>query len=277
MTLGPVSGKAYSRPYLDTSVYIAAIKGPTTEDPERVKLSAHVLTEAELGRVRIIASTFLHAEVIRDRGENQPLNPAKELLVDNFLQRSFISWVELDIAGGRDARVLARRYGLKPPDAVHVAAARRGKADVLFTWDERVIVATGGDPTTGVPGSVDGLPVTTPYAFQAAQQPLDFFGGQVTPPGSSSPTLADLIASPSSDPPENLASAASAGASSEPTDDVSVGDATDSQSDSTTTLDPIDSGPDAPGPIRGSEELVAAAADAIDAVPAQDTPRSART
>jgi len=176
MTLATAAGKAYVRPYLDSSVYIAAIKGSTTEDSQRVKVSAQVLTEAQVGRVRIIASAFLHAEVIRDRGEDKPLDPTKELVVDNFLQRSFISWVELDIAGARDARTIVRRFGLKPPDAVHLAAAVRGKADIFFTWDERVIVATGGDPQQGAPGNVDGLLVTTPYVFQAAQQPLDLFG-----------------------------------------------------------------------------------------------------
>jgi predicted nucleic acid-binding protein len=184
MTLA-TRGAAYGRPYLDSSVYIAAIKGSTTEDPQRVTVSAQLLTEAQSGRIRIIASTFLHAEVIRDRGEEKPLDPSKELVVDGFLQRSFISWVELDIAGGRAARALIRRYGVKPPDAVHLAAAVRGKADIFFTWDARLIIATGGDLQKGTPGNVDGLLVTTPYVFQAAQQPLDLFGATLGLPTAS--------------------------------------------------------------------------------------------
>lgn len=167
--------KAYVRPYLDTSVYIAAIKGPTTEDPERVKRSAQVLTEAEVGRLQVIASTFILVEVIRDLGEPAPLNPSKESLVENFLQRQFIAWVELDVSGGREARKLARRLNLKPADAVHLAAAIRGKADVFFTWDERLIDRTAGD--------VDGLAVTFPYVPQGAQGrlPLEYF--EPTPSG----------------------------------------------------------------------------------------------
>jgi len=163
--------EAYSTPYLDTSVYIAAIKGPTTEDPNRVQVSAQVLTEAESGRLRIIASTFIHAEVIRDRGEQAPLDPAKETIIDGFFQRSFISWVELDVTGGRLARRLSRRFAIKPPDAVHIAAAIRGKADVFFTWDDRLIGAVSGD--------VDGLAVCQPYVYQAAQPQLDLFAAPV--------------------------------------------------------------------------------------------------
>lgn len=48
----------------------------------------------------------------------------------------------------------------------------------MFTWDERAIVSMGGDPENGVPGDVDGLPITTPYVFQSAQPPLDFFSEQ---------------------------------------------------------------------------------------------------
>jgi predicted nucleic acid-binding protein len=115
--------KAYSRPYLDTSVYVAAIKGPETEDPERVKTSAQVLSEAEAGRLHIIASTFLLVEVIRDRGEAAPLDPAKETLAEKFFQRQFISWVELDVTGGRDARIVARRFNIKLADAILVLSS----------------------------------------------------------------------------------------------------------------------------------------------------------
>lgn len=158
---------AYRTPYLDTSVYIAAIKGPTTEDPQRVAVSARILAEAEADRLRIIASTFIYAEVIRDRGEEAPLDPEKITLVDRFLDRPFISWVELDIVGGRLARKLVRRYGVQPPDAVHLAAAIIGKADVFFTWDDKLMVA--------VDGAVDGLPVSAPYVFQGPQATFDFF------------------------------------------------------------------------------------------------------
>jgi hypothetical protein len=78
--------------------------GPETEDPERVKTSAQVLSEAEAGRLHIIASTFLLVEVIR-------------------FQRQFISWVELDVTGGRDARIVARRFNIKPADAILVLSS----------------------------------------------------------------------------------------------------------------------------------------------------------
>ena len=53
-------------------------------------------------------------------------------------------------------------HNLKPSDAVHLASAIRGDADVLFRWDDRFIA--GG-------GSVEGINVSEPY--WSAQLKLD--------------------------------------------------------------------------------------------------------
>lgn len=157
MTTKP--GDAYSTPYLDTSVYVAAIKGEQAE-PGRGKVSSDVLAEAEASRLRIIASTFVVVECAKDKG-GPALDPAEEPLIDGFLQRSFISWVELDVAGARDARRLVREHSIKPPDAVHLAAGLRGKADIFFTWDDVLVAKVGGE--------VDGMTVCNPYVFQGPQ------------------------------------------------------------------------------------------------------------
>ena len=41
----------------------------------------------------------------------------------------------MDIARGEEAHELARQYGLKPTDSVHLACALRAKCDVLLTFD----------------------------------------------------------------------------------------------------------------------------------------------
>lgn len=154
----------YRTPYLDSAVYIEAIKGPHSQYPERSRTAERILRQAEAGQVQIVASTFLWAEVIRDRGE-PPISEQQESIVDQFLLHAYIHWVELGLGAAREARQLARRLGLKPADAVHLGAAVRGKADVFFTWDGDVLAKTGND--------LDGMPVVEPYIVEPPQQELD--------------------------------------------------------------------------------------------------------
>jgi predicted nucleic acid-binding protein len=155
---------AYRAPYLDSAVYIEAIKGQHSQYPERSRTAERILRQAEAGGRTIVASTFLWAEVIRDRGE-PPISEEQEGIVDRFLLHGYISWVELGLGAARDARQLARRLGVKPADAVHLGAAVRGKADVFFTWDGDVLAKTGGE--------LDGMPVVEPYIVEPPQPELD--------------------------------------------------------------------------------------------------------
>lgn len=51
----------FERPYLDSSVYIAAIKA----EDGRVEIAQRILVDAMAGRLQIVASTFVLAEVIK--------------------------------------------------------------------------------------------------------------------------------------------------------------------------------------------------------------------
>jgi predicted nucleic acid-binding protein len=124
---------AYQRPYLDSSIYIAAIKGETAE-PGKGDLSGQVISLAQQGHFPVIASTFVYAEVIKDR--NAPkLTPQQEATIDGFFEQSFITWVEVDLVIAKAARNISRQLGLKPPDAIHLATAARVGADQFLTWD----------------------------------------------------------------------------------------------------------------------------------------------
>jgi predicted nucleic acid-binding protein len=123
----------YARPYLDSSVYIAAIQN----EENRVIATRQVLDAAEKKQIQIVASTFVVAEVIKMRGETVALSTDKESEIDEILMSDRILWVELDLSLAQNARKLARIHGLKPGDAIHLASAIRGKADVLFRYDNR--------------------------------------------------------------------------------------------------------------------------------------------
>ncbi len=125
--------KRYWRPYLDTSVYIAAIKGEVAE-PGRGDVSGQIIQLASQSVFPVFASVFVLTEVLRVKG-NPPLTPSEEQDVDKYLSGNFISWIELDIPLALQARNLARQHSLKPVDAVHLSSAIRAGADQLLAWD----------------------------------------------------------------------------------------------------------------------------------------------
>jgi predicted nucleic acid-binding protein len=132
-------GRQYLRPYLDTSVYLAAING----EPGRLSIVRDILDAADRGIVRIVASTFVAAEVIRPKGEREQVPAEKELVINEVLDGRRIDWVELDLPLAVESRRLARLHNLKPADAVHLASAVRAQADILLRWNHRFRVDDG--------------------------------------------------------------------------------------------------------------------------------------
>lgn len=125
--------RRYWRPYLDSSVYIAAIKGEVAE-PGKGETSAQILQLASQTLFPVFASVFVLTEVLRVKG-HPPLILAEEQAIDKYLSGNFITWIELDIPLARQARDLARLHSLKPVDAIHLSSAIRAGADQLLAWD----------------------------------------------------------------------------------------------------------------------------------------------
>ena len=151
--------KPFERPYLDSSVYIAAIVGEEVE-PGKSDLSAQILELGRSGRFQVIASTFVFAEVIKDR-KRDALDPDQEALIDQYLSQDFITWVEVDLPIAKKARSLSRFQGLKPVDAIHVASALRARCDQFLTWDE-------SDFTDGT--EIEGVDVHRPHLTEMPVQ-----------------------------------------------------------------------------------------------------------
>ena len=155
---------AYSRPYLDSSVYIAAIK----REKNRVSTAERIMRDASEGRLHIVAATFVITEVYKGK-DGLPLTVQQEQVIDEYFQHEFITWVELDMLVARDARRLARQHGLKPADAVHLASAIKGGADQVLRWDDKFRLKNGryegvtvGEPhLVGRPEPLPGLDATS--------------------------------------------------------------------------------------------------------------------
>ena len=145
----------YSHPYLESSVFIALIKGEVVREVDRGDIAQHILDDASTRRWPIFTSTFTLAEVIKDRSRPM-LTPLEEQKIDDFFKHEYIKLVTLDREVAELARKLARIHNLRPADAVHLASAIKVQADELLTWDEH---------NFPINHTVEGVKIKLPYWF----------------------------------------------------------------------------------------------------------------
>ena len=137
------------RIHLDSSVYIAFLKGetiPAYNNMSRVSLAKLIFDGAEAGEVSLFTSTVSLVEV--RRGENVTQESESEVFakIDALFSRSSTQFVELDRDVAISARLLAVRYGLPLMDAVQVASALRVGCHEAFFWDMRIVRKFGNAP-----------------------------------------------------------------------------------------------------------------------------------
>jgi predicted nucleic acid-binding protein len=128
----------YKRPFLDTSVFLAAINGEklVADGSTRGEVARDILLAAERKEIDLIASTLVAAEIIYKKGSKVP-SDEPEPEIDAILNNRDrpVLWVDVDYSLTTEARHLARTHGLAVNDSIHLAAALRAKADVLLRWD----------------------------------------------------------------------------------------------------------------------------------------------
>src|SRR5229473_5011246 len=121
----------YKKPYLDSSVFIAWIKGEIVKKVERKKIVDHILKLAQQGQFKIYISTFTLAEVHKKRNHQKLTNDQDEKILA-FFENDFFELIDVDRTIGEEANRICRDYGLLPADAVHLACAIRAQCDVLL-------------------------------------------------------------------------------------------------------------------------------------------------
>ena len=91
------------------------------------------------------------------KGRNRPLlTVAEEKKIDDFFKHEYIRLVTLDREVAEGARKLARKHGLHPADAIHLASAIKAQADELLTWDENHFP---------INTTIEGVAIKLPYWF----------------------------------------------------------------------------------------------------------------
>lgn len=154
MTNGP-----YNKPYIESSVFIAFIKGEKTQGPNHDQDAETILRciidAARNGAFKIITSSLTIAEVHKKRGMNE-LSPQENQDLRPYFREDYIQMVEVDRGVAERANELCSTLpadptkgtrALRPNDAIHIAAAERASCDVVLAWDEDFISQNDRIPT----------------------------------------------------------------------------------------------------------------------------------
>lgn len=136
-----------ARVYWDACTWIAYINSEKvvplrsggTEN--RFSMCSSVFELAKKSKIEIVTSAFTLAEVCKSADIlSSPLDN-----LASFFERSYILLIPVDLQIGR----LAQNYqtsglgGLKPPDAVHLASARRASVQEFHTFDDKILSLDG--------------------------------------------------------------------------------------------------------------------------------------
>lgn len=130
---------------LDSSVLISHLKGNEMRDDICISAySTDLLRRAEVGDATIIVSTLAIVEVYKPhRKMGMTTGFADFTKVDELFAKSWLEPVEVGRHTARLARDLCRDLGIPSWDAVHMAAAIAGEAEVLYCWDRDDLIKHG--------------------------------------------------------------------------------------------------------------------------------------
>lgn len=143
----------YRRPYIESAVFIAFIKGELRDDGKHdcKQIMDSILKVAVRGRFQVYTSSLTIAEVFKKKNinsltiqENEDLRP--------YFREPYIQLIEVDRAISERAnelcRVAPQETPLRPNDAVHIACAERAECETLLTYDKGMI--NHGHPTIAI-------------------------------------------------------------------------------------------------------------------------------
>lgn len=134
----------FERRYWDSDCFL----GWLAAEEDKIKPCQQVLLLAERSDIEIITSALTLAEVLHLKGK-PPLPAEKKEQIVRFFRRSYIGTISVTRKIAEDGRDLVWDHGIRPKDAIHVASALAAKANVLNTFDNRLINKNGkiGNPT----------------------------------------------------------------------------------------------------------------------------------
>lgn len=122
--------------YWDANAFLAYFQ----EEAGRVDSCEAVLELAEQGKVLIVTSALTLAEVLALRGKKRLApKPAMKKRVEDFFKNEYIAVQNVTREVAELSRDLVWNDGIKPKDALHVAAAIAAGVTVFETYDRPLI------------------------------------------------------------------------------------------------------------------------------------------
>jgi predicted nucleic acid-binding protein len=131
-------------------VFVNVFTGGANDDPAWLVHSRWLLTEGQEGRLTIVTSPIVVAEVMGNggvRGAHVPVRDRSERVraVHGYFRDNDLEWVEIDRVLGFSAADICVDHQLKGADALHVAAAVRARVDRVVSWDRDLLKLAGSD------------------------------------------------------------------------------------------------------------------------------------
>ena len=142
--------------YWDSSCFLAIFN-----DEERAEECMAVLSLARRKKTLIYLSPLVPVEVVRPKGRPSPLPLSDRERVRAMFDNDYFRWRIMDRHIAEMSQDLCWENGIKPRDAVHVAAALDVGCDLLETFDKDLLKWNGklrgaslricrpGDPPAG--------------------------------------------------------------------------------------------------------------------------------
>lgn len=131
------------RIYCDSCFFIAIFNN----EADRCGTCKQIIEDAQLGRIQIVTSTLAMAECVAPPSETPKVATYDEWEdpVAKFFDHKYIDLVLVDTTIAYFARQLQMsiELALKPPDAVHLSTAMAESADMLFTYDDKLLRLNG--------------------------------------------------------------------------------------------------------------------------------------
>jgi predicted nucleic acid-binding protein len=134
------------RYYWDACTFISRLQG----DTDRIIPLEYLTDEAAAGRIEIVTSTLTIAEVCHLKKECSEEEMTEDIAtISQFFSNDYISLVQVTKRIATDAANISRQYGVKPPDAIHLATAISANCPIVHTYDGKKLLKLDnmiGDP-----------------------------------------------------------------------------------------------------------------------------------
>lgn len=136
--------------YWDSDVFISRFQAW----PGRIDILRQFTEAAERNEINLVISTFSLAEIAKvpnlydDPTKDKTLDEEQLARISAYFENDYIIIRPLTMDIAEMAREYVCKYGLKPPDAVHVATAIYWNVPLLHSYDEKLCKRTGqiGNP-----------------------------------------------------------------------------------------------------------------------------------